>query len=281
MMNYVQLTILVFAYATFFSMRSVGALSSREAGFPQFTLDYDPSNVALSNDHQDAYCSQKFFERWRIVTNLNGDGTDDLILSEDSASFGNGVVSWHEIRDWNKPSRTDELFDLMVKLDEATRRIESKESELQMLNERLAMYERNVCIVSGVTLGEKWNGGERIRVCEEEFSGFTNMVVFVDASGFVDRICLTRPGESYAGPSSIRGGFFPNEEEMKVIHQIENKFQIRLNHISGDGLYDWGNASSAMRLTMHFSDNVDEDSYINFQYFRSDAAGTTEVKLTT
>ena len=141
MMNYVQLTILVFAYATFFSMRSVGALSSREAGFPQFTLDYDPSNVALSNDHQDAYCSQKFFERWRIVTDLNGDGTDDLILSEDSASFGNGVVSWHEIRDWNKPSRTDELFDLRVKLDEATRRIESKESELQMLNEKMSRHQ--------------------------------------------------------------------------------------------------------------------------------------------
>ena len=41
--------------------------------FKEFTLNYDPSSVAVSNDHQSACWSQPYLERWRIVTDLNGD----------------------------------------------------------------------------------------------------------------------------------------------------------------------------------------------------------------
>ena len=42
--------------------------------FRKFTLNYDPSSVAVSNDHQSAYWPQPYLERWRIVTDLNGGG---------------------------------------------------------------------------------------------------------------------------------------------------------------------------------------------------------------
>lgn len=57
-------------------------------------LDHDPSLVAVSNDHQSAYWPQPYLERWRIVTDLNGDGKDDLILSDTKDTFGNAGGGW-------------------------------------------------------------------------------------------------------------------------------------------------------------------------------------------
>ena len=54
-----------------------------EEPFKEFVLDYDPSAVAISNDHPNAWSPKLYFERWRIITDLNNDGNDDLILSAD------------------------------------------------------------------------------------------------------------------------------------------------------------------------------------------------------
>ena len=62
--------------------------------FKEFTLNYDPSSVAVSNAHQSAYWPQPYLERWRIVTDLNGDGKDDLILSDTKDTFENAGGGW-------------------------------------------------------------------------------------------------------------------------------------------------------------------------------------------
>ena len=61
--------------------------------FKEFTLNYDPSSIAVSNDHQSAYWPQPYLERWRIVTDLNGDDKDDLILSDTKDTFENATQS--------------------------------------------------------------------------------------------------------------------------------------------------------------------------------------------
>ena len=53
-------------------------------GFPQFVLDYDPSSVAMTNDHQCEYWPQTYLERWR-------------------------VVAWRIIGDWRKLDRPDKI----------------------------------------------------------------------------------------------------------------------------------------------------------------------------
>ena len=55
---------------------------------------YDPSTVAVSNDHQSSYCPQPYLERWRVVTDLNCDGVDDVILSDTTDTFGNAGGGW-------------------------------------------------------------------------------------------------------------------------------------------------------------------------------------------
>lgn len=57
-------------------------------------LDHDPSLVAVSNDHQSASWPNPYLERWRVVTDLNGDGKDDLILSDTKDTFGNAGGGW-------------------------------------------------------------------------------------------------------------------------------------------------------------------------------------------
>lgn len=66
--------------------------------FNEFTLNYNPLSVAISNDHQSAYWPQPYLERWRIVTDLNGDGKDDLILFDTKDTFGNAGGGYQQQR---------------------------------------------------------------------------------------------------------------------------------------------------------------------------------------
>lgn len=89
-----RLAPVVCAFAAVLPVRQAIAGNADENGFQQFVLDYDPSSVAMTNDHQSEYYPQTYFERWRVVTDLNGDGSDDLILSEEPGYFGNGGGPW-------------------------------------------------------------------------------------------------------------------------------------------------------------------------------------------
>lgn len=60
----------------------------------EFVLDADPSMVAVSNEFPAASAHKPYKERWRIVSDLNGDGVDDLILSDPQDMFGNAGGPW-------------------------------------------------------------------------------------------------------------------------------------------------------------------------------------------
>ncbi len=60
----------------------------------EFVLDADPSMVAVTNECPTASDNKPYKERWRIVSDLNGDEVDDLILSDPKESFGNAGGSW-------------------------------------------------------------------------------------------------------------------------------------------------------------------------------------------
>ena len=339
-------------------------------------LDCDPSSVAVSNDHQSAYWPQPYLERWRIVTDLNGDGKDDLILSDTKDTFGNagggwlvyissngfwrcvgdvdlypgaftfdrvhnevdlwyysrssaqeghfgyysfhsggmresknqifvrtegadenvfgcmdkvifgyahrhpyrfdasetstnGIVSWKTIRDWRKPSRKDEIYELKQKLADTEKRASVAEAGLQQMSHRLYEYECNVHQLCGITLGSAWDGGEKNRPCEEVFSGFTNLTVSVDGNNFVESIRLTRNDvvtDSAARP--IRGRFEPTDEEQKIIHQVENQFNIRFQPSSDKGSYSWGGPISGTWIDIHFANEGEHESYIEMRYSR-------------
>ena len=53
----------------------------------------DPSMIAVTNSCPGLEQNGIWAERYRIVTDLNNDGTDDLILS-DAYGFGNGGGPW-------------------------------------------------------------------------------------------------------------------------------------------------------------------------------------------
>ena len=339
-------------------------------------LDCDPSSVAVSNDHQSAYWPQPYLERWRIVTDLNGDGKDDLILSDTKDTFGNagggwlvyissngfwrcvgdvdlypgaftfdrvhnevdlwyysrssaqeghfgyysfhsggmresknqifvrtegadenvfgcmdkaifgyshghpyrfdtsetstnGIVSWKTIRDWRKPSRKDEIYELKQKLADTEKRASVAEAGLQQMSHRLYEYECNVHQLCGITLGAAWDGGEKSRPCEEVFSGFTNLTVSVDRNNFVEAIRLSR-SDHITNPlaRSIRGGFEPTDEEQRIIHQVENRFNIRFQPRVDSGLYSWGSPISGTFIDIHFAKDGETVSYIEMRYSR-------------
>ena len=373
-MTNLQLAFIVCGFAVIHPAQGTMAETMSESRPNQFVLDYDPSYVALSNDHQSAYYPQTYFERWRIVTDLNGDGSDDLILSEDPAYFGNGggpwdvyissngnwrcigdvglypgvfafdkvhdevdlwyyshcsaqegvlgyysfnstgmrkvfqqmmirtegdednvfnridnaifgcahrhpyrfeksetstngVVTWRTVGDWQKPCRIDELGELKLKLSETEKRAQVAEEEVLRLTRRLSDYENGVYGICGITLGEKWNGGETNRVCEEEFSGFTNLAVSVDANGFVTSISLSRnDGDVDAKSAAIKGSYVLTDEEIKIIHQVENKFKIRLKPSALRGSHFWGGPAVGTYIELHFSTSSVEDSYIKLKY---------------
>ena len=54
----------------------------------------DPSMVVLSTDVGYAEGRKTYLERYRILTDLNRDGTNDLILSEAREAFGNAGGNW-------------------------------------------------------------------------------------------------------------------------------------------------------------------------------------------
>lgn len=348
-----------------------------ESGFQQFTLDYDPSSVAMTNDHKSAYWPQVFFERWRIVTDLNGDGSDDLILSEDPAYFGNGggpwdvyissngnwrcigdvgmypgafamdkvddevelwyywhdsaregyvgyhifrpdgkiktgntdskilvrsdgggddnsifdcldkaifgyahrhpyrfeksetstngVVTWKTIGDWQKPSRMDGLCELKRQLEEAEKRAEAAENELLELSRRLNDLERGVYGICGITLGEKWNGGEKNRICEEVFPGFSNLTVSVDAGNVVTGIRLTRYDSevSARGIAPREGILLPDKD---VIRLVQDKFNIRLSSFGAKGSYFWFGSSVGTSIRLRLATKDGEDSFIELNF---------------
>ena len=333
-------------------------------------LDRDPSSVAVSNDHQSAYWPQPYLERWRIVTDLNGDGKDDLILSDTKDTFGNasggwlvyissngfwrcvgdvglypgaftfdrvhnevdlwyysrssaqeghfgyysfhsggmrkgvnqifvrtageeenvfgcmdkaifgyahrhpyrfdtsetstnGIVSWRTIRDWRKPSRKDEIYELKQKLADAENRANATEEKLKHASWKLAQFERDLLDVCGVALGSKWEGGNKTLVCPEIFSGFTNMTVRVDKNGFVDGIRLVR--RNLPEESGMPGARFPSEEEQKIIHQAENHFHVRFSLGTYPGMYQWENPFERVKICIDFrneSESIIEAGYL-------------------
>ena len=345
--------------------------------FKEFTLNYDPSSVAVSNDHQSAYWPQPYLERWRIVTDLNGDGKDDLILSDTKDTFGNagggwlvyissngywrcigdvglypgaftfdrvhdevdlwyysrsaaqeghfgyysfhsggmrkgvnqifirtesedeenvfmcvdkaifgyahkhpyrfetsetstnGVVTWKHQGDWQKPERKNEIYELRQKLADAEKRASIAEARLQQMSHRLYEYEHSVHQLCGITLGSAWDGGEKNRPCEEIFSGFTNLTVSVDGNNFVESIRLTRNDVvTDSAARVIRGRFEPTDEEQKIIHQVENQFNIRFQPNSANGIYSWGGPISGTWIDIHFASEGESQSYIEMRYSR-------------
>lgn len=341
-------------------------------------LNYNPSSVAVSNDHQSARWPQPYLERWRILTDLNGDGVDDLILSETKDTFGNagglwdvyissngywrcigdvdlypsataftfdavgdevdlwhygrvscnegyvgyhtfdhagmkkgdnrifvrggqdendvydrlckglfgyanrhpyrleasetstnGVVSWKAMEDWRKPGLKNELYELRRKLAETEKRANAAEARVRQMSCKLHEYEFGVHRLCGVTLGSAWNGGETNRPCEEVFSGFTNMTVSVDGNNFVKAIRLTREDaciKTAARP--IRGGFEPTDEEQRIIHQVENLFNVRFQPWDGKGTYSWGGPMGGTQIYIHFAGPGETRSYVEIRYSR-------------
>lgn len=348
-----------------------------EEAFNEFVLDYDPSSIAFSNECRSAASPQGFIERWRIVTDLNGDGVDDLILSDDPRLFGNaggpwnvyirsnefwrcigavdlypgmiafdkvwdevdlwyywhtsgregeigyytfalnkmkrgikaisirsghengenvfrcickavfgrphrhpyrleasetstnGVVSWKTVEDWRKPGLKNELYELEQKLSETKKRANAAEARVQQMSRKLHEYEFGVHRLCGVTLGSAWDGGETNRPCEEVFSGFTNMTVSVDGNNFVKAIRLTRKDACIgAAARSIHGGYEPTAEEQKIIHQVENLFNVRFRPCDGKGTYSWGGPMVGTRIYIHFASPKETQSYVEIRYSR-------------
>lgn len=371
-----QLAFVTYGFLAILPVRQAVAENAVENGFRQFVLDYDPSYVAFSNDHQSAYWPQTFFERWRIVTDLNGDGNDDLILSEDPAYFGNGggpwdvyissngnwrcigdvgmypgafamdkvmdhvelwcywhvsarkgivgyyifnpdgtmekerdenkilvhgdgdddcnslfgcldkaifgyahrhpyrfeksetstsgVVTWKEVGDWRKPSRMDELCELKRRLEDAEKKAKAAEDELLKLSRKLNDLERGVYGICGITLGEKWNGGEKNRICEEVFPGFTNLTVSVDAGNFVTGIRLTRyDSEVSARGIAPRGGLLLPDRD--VIRLVQDKFNISLSSFGAKGSYFWLGSSVGTSIRLRLATKDGENSFIELQ----------------
>ncbi len=93
-MKSLRLALVACGFAAILPVWQTVAENAGGNGFPQFVLDYDPSSVAMTNDHKSEHWPQTYLERWRIVTDLNGDGKDDLILSDDPGYFGNGGGPW-------------------------------------------------------------------------------------------------------------------------------------------------------------------------------------------
>lgn len=361
-----------FAAATLFAQQTVVKHVSTEEGVRESVFDHDPSLVACTNDCPSQYWPRPYHERWRVVTDLNGDGKDDLILSDTKDTFGNagggwlvyinsngcwrcvgdvalypgaftfdrvhnevdlwyyarssaqeghfgyysfhsggmrkgvnqifvrtagedenvfgcmdkaifgyahrhpyrfdtsetstnGIVSWKTIRDWRKPSRKDEIYELEQKLAEAEKRAQAAEEKLKQVSWKLDLFERDLLDVGGIVLGSKWRGGDKTFVCPEVFSGFTNMTVRVDKDGFVDGICLVRALASEE--NGIVGGRFPSEEEQKIIHQAENHFHVRFSLDTYPGMYQWENPFERVRIRIDFRDK--SESVIEADYLKS------------
>lgn len=346
--------------------------------FDEFYLDYDPSSVSVSNDHQSVLSPRTYLERWRIITDLNNDGRDDVILSDTQDAFGNGgggwlvylcvtngkwrcvgdvgihpgaftldqvgdevdlwyyshvsaregfvgyysftpdgmrnevrkmfvrteneddegvftclgrsifgyahnhpyvldisetstngIVSWKRVGDWCKPTYKNEVYDLKQRLMNMEKRARMAEAKLQQLSNRLYEYELGVHQICGIKLGEAWDGGEKNRACEEIFSGFTNLTVSVDGDNFIEKICFTRKDSAECDEKRHEGGKFePTDEEQKILHQVENQFNIRLGASSKVGVYSWGGPISGTWIDVRFANKDNPESHIELRYSR-------------
>ena len=137
------------------------------------------------------------------------------------------------------------------------------------MSHRLYEYEHSVHQLCGITLGSAWDGGEKNRPCEEVFSGFTNLTVSVDGNNFVESIRLTRnDAVTDSAARAILGRFEPTDEEQKIIHQVENQFNIRFQPSSATGSYSWGGPISGTWIDIHFADERESESYIEMRYSR-------------
>ncbi len=350
-----------------------------EAPLIKLKFDHDPSLNAVSNDVVTAKNPKPFLERWRIVSDLNGDGINDLILSEpkqkpwtseaswmvyihtnsiwsyqgdvvfrpdmvtlertyngvniwkyirlggregflgydrfvngkldrktnrihiahededdciflrlNNAVFGhsstlpfrlessetstNGVVSWKFIRDELSPCRKSEVYELKQRVVELEKRANEAELKLQRANRSLENCTRGMFEFNGIALGTKWDGSTTNRLCTEEFSGFTNLTVVVDANNFVSAIRLTRQGSIHSNADSgihIRSA--PTDEEQKILHQVENRFNIRLEGmISQKGrIFYWGDHLRGNWIKVYFANKDDSASIIEMIYSRN------------
>ena len=91
--------IMLSCFSVLFCSMSCSAVEAvvKKAGdekFQSFSLNHNPSLLAVSNDNPTVTVKSMYHERWRIVSDLNNDGRKDLILSDVKDSFGNGGGGW-------------------------------------------------------------------------------------------------------------------------------------------------------------------------------------------
>ena len=140
-----------------------------------------------------------------------------------------------------------------------------REEKLKHVSWKLGLFERDLLDVGGVVLGSRWEGGNKTFVCQETFSGFTNMTVRVDKNGFVDGIRLVR--RRVPEKSGVTSARFPSEEEQKIILQAENHFHVRFAIGTYPGMYKWENPFERVRIRIDFRDA--QESIIEADYLKS------------
>ena len=72
-------------------MKTIPTLLALSAfSLPSISLGTDPSTIPVKDPGNES----SYAERWRILTDLDGDGDDDLLLSEASINFGTMGGGW-------------------------------------------------------------------------------------------------------------------------------------------------------------------------------------------
>ncbi len=191
---------------------------------------------------------------------------------ESSETSTNGVVSWKFVRDERTPCRKSEVYELKQRVAELEKRANEAESQLRRTKGALDTCTRGMFEFGDITLGGRWDGGATNRFCTEVFSGFTNLTVLVDSNNFVSAIRLTRQGRmpTDAAPGvSIHSA--PTDDEQKIIHQIENHFNIRLQYTTFQKkrVFYWANPFLGNWVKASFAREGETESRIEMRYSRN------------